>query len=48
VLGSGRAGKPRDELLKGAALASHGGKRAKKGAKVEAVLKPERLLPGAA
>jgi topoisomerase-4 subunit A len=48
VLGSGRGGKPRDEILKGAALASHGGKRAKKGAKVEAVLKPERLLPGAA
>lgn len=46
VLGCGRGGKPRDELVKGVALASHQGKRARKGLKVEAVLKPERVLPG--
>jgi topoisomerase-4 subunit A len=46
VLGAGRGGKPRDELVKGSALASHMGKRARKGAKVEAVLKPSRVLPG--
>jgi topoisomerase IV subunit A len=36
VLGSGRGGKPKDELLKGAALAGHAGKRARKGHKLEA------------
>ena len=46
VLGAGRGGKPRDELVKGSALASHMGKRARKGAKVEAVLKPSQVLPG--
>mgnify|MGYP003344698736 CR=1 FL=1 len=46
VLGAGRGGKPRDELVKGSALAGHMGKRARKGAKVEAVLKPSQVLPG--
>ncbi|MFZ2987909.1 DNA gyrase subunit A, partial [Ideonella sp.] len=46
VIGQGRGGKPKDELVKGAALASHQGKRARKGIKVEAVLKPERVLAG--
>ena len=46
VLGAGRGGKPRDELVKGSALAAHMGKRARKGAKVEAVLKPSQVLPG--
>ncbi len=45
VLGSGRGGKARDELLKGVALARHHGKRARKGLRVEVVPKPERLLP---
>ncbi len=44
VIGSGRGGKPKDEILKGTALASHLGKRARKGSKVEAVLKPTQLL----
>ena len=35
VLGSGRGGKPKDEALKGAALAAHVGKRARKGKPVE-------------
>ncbi len=46
VLGTGRGGKPRDEMVKGSALASHTQKRARKGAKVEGVLKPTQLLPG--
>ncbi|MBT9597393.1 MAG: DNA topoisomerase IV subunit A [Vitreoscilla sp.] len=44
VIGHGRGGKPKDELVKGVALASHAGKRARKGHKVEAVLKPVRVL----
>ena len=43
VLGTGRGGKPRDELVKGAALAAHLGRRARKGRKVDGVLRPERL-----
>ena len=31
VLGTGRGAKPRDELLKGASLLAHAGKRARKG-----------------
>ena len=46
VLGTGRGGKPRDEGLKGVALARHAGKRARKGQRVDGVPKPERLLPG--
>jgi topoisomerase-4 subunit A len=45
VQGAGRGGKARDEVLKGAALALHRGKRARKGVKVAAVLKPESLGP---
>jgi DNA gyrase/topoisomerase IV subunit A len=44
VIGQGRGGKPKDEVVKGMALASHVGKRARKGHKVEAVLKPMRVL----
>jgi topoisomerase-4 subunit A len=43
VQGSGRGGKPRDELLKGAALEAHAGRRARRGRRVDAVLKPQRL-----
>ena len=44
VLGSGRAAKPKDEALKGAALAAHEGKRARKGRKVEGMTKVLRVL----
>jgi len=43
VLGSGRGGKSKDELIKGATLATHQGKRARKGRKVEGLLKVLRL-----
>ena len=43
VLGQGRAAKPKDELLKGAALEAHRGKRARKGRKVQGLVKALRL-----
>ena len=43
VLGSGRGGKPREELLKNQSLASHAGKRARKGKAVEGLQKVARL-----
>jgi len=46
VLGTGRGGKAKDEPLKGAALASHVGKRARKGHKVEGIVKPLRVIAG--
>jgi topoisomerase-4 subunit A len=46
VLGSGRSGQPRDELVKGAAFAGHQGKRARKGSKVDGVVKVSHLLGG--
>ncbi len=44
VLGTGRGGKARDEGLKGAALAAHAGKRARKGRPLDAAIKPQRVL----
>jgi topoisomerase-4 subunit A len=44
VLGQGRGGKPKDELLKGAALAGHAGKRARKGRRIDGFVKPQRVL----
>jgi topoisomerase-4 subunit A len=44
VLGSGRANKPKDELLKGVGLARHAGKRARKGHKVEGFVKVLRVV----
>jgi topoisomerase IV subunit A len=44
VLGSGRGGKPKDEVLGPAALAHHAGKRARKGHKLAGWVKPQRLL----
>jgi topoisomerase-4 subunit A len=44
VIGSGRGGKPREEMLRGAALAVHQGKRARKGRKVEGLLKVSRVV----
>ena len=43
VLGSGRGGKPKDEVLKVGGLALHLGKRARKGRKVDGLLKVLRL-----
>jgi topoisomerase-4 subunit A len=44
VLGSGRGGKPKEEDLKPAALEAHRGRRARKGRKVEGLLKVTRVL----
>ncbi len=44
VLGSGRGGKPKEELLKGVALAAHAGKRARKGKAVEGMQKVLRVI----
>jgi topoisomerase-4 subunit A len=44
VVGSGRGGKPKEDDLKGAALARHAGKRARKGHKVEGFQKVGRVL----
>ncbi|MBL8317910.1 MAG: DNA topoisomerase IV subunit A [Burkholderiaceae bacterium] len=44
VLGSGRGGKPREELLQGSALAAHAGKRARKGRKVEGMKTVARVV----
>jgi len=43
VAGSGRGGKPRQEELRGAALAQHAGRRARKGRKVDGFVKVLRL-----
>jgi topoisomerase-4 subunit A len=43
VLGSGRGGKPREELLKNQSLAAHAGKRARKGKVVDGLQKVARL-----
>ena len=43
VHGSGRGGKPKDEPVKGATLALHLGKRARKGRMVEGLIKVLRL-----
>jgi topoisomerase-4 subunit A len=44
VLGSGRGGKPKEELLKNSALAAHVGKRARKGKLIDAAIKPQRVV----
>jgi len=44
VLGQGRGGKPKEEELKGNALAGHIGKRARKGKKVEGFPKAMRVV----
>lgn len=46
VSGLGRGDKPKDEDLKGASLAAHVGKRARKGHKVEGFKRPMRLACG--
>ena len=44
VQGLGRGDKPKDELLRGAALAGHAGRRARKGHRLEGFKKPMRVL----
>jgi topoisomerase-4 subunit A len=44
VLGSGRGGKPKEEVIKGNTLATHLGKRARKGRKVEGLMKVARVV----
>jgi topoisomerase-4 subunit A len=44
VLGSGRGGKPKEEVIKGNTLATHLGKRARKGRKVEGLMKGARVV----
>ncbi len=46
VLGTGRGGKPKDESLKGAGLASYAGKRARKGRSQEVMQKAMRVVAG--
>ena len=46
VVGTGRGGKPREELLRGAALEAYAGKRARKGKKQDAMQKAMRVVPG--
>jgi topoisomerase-4 subunit A len=47
VLGQGRGGKPKDELLKAAALQAYEGKRARKGRKQDVMVKAMRVLAAA-
>jgi topoisomerase-4 subunit A len=44
VLGTGRGGKAKEEDLKPADLAAHQGKRARKGHKIHAAIKPTRVI----
>jgi topoisomerase-4 subunit A len=44
VLGLGRVSKAKEEVLKGAALEGHVGKRARKGKKIEGFVKPQRVV----
>jgi topoisomerase-4 subunit A len=44
VLGLGRGQKPKEEDLKGAAFASHAGKRARKGKAIDAAIKGQRVI----
>jgi topoisomerase-4 subunit A len=44
VQGLGRGDKPKDELLRGAALADHAGKRARKGHRIEGFKRPMRVI----
>jgi topoisomerase-4 subunit A len=43
VQGSGRGGKPKEDVLRGAALAAHEGKRARKGRKLAGFVKLLRV-----
>ncbi len=45
VLGTGRGGKPKEETLRGAALASYVGKRARKGKLAPGMKSGVRVVP---
>ncbi|MFN9503051.1 MAG: DNA gyrase subunit A, partial [Rubrivivax sp.] len=45
VLGQGRGGKPREELLRPAAAQLYVGKRARKGRKIDSFVRPMRVVP---
>jgi topoisomerase-4 subunit A len=44
VVGSGRGGRPKEEVLKGDALPAHAGRRARKGRKVDGFVKVARVV----
>ncbi|MET0382179.1 MAG: DNA topoisomerase IV subunit A [Burkholderiaceae bacterium] len=44
VLGTGRGGKSKEEELRGAALAAHAGRRARKGKAIDAAIKAQRVV----
>jgi topoisomerase-4 subunit A len=44
VIGTGRGAKPKEEDLKGVALAAHQGKRARKGKAIEGSMKAQRVI----
>ena len=44
ILGTGRGGKPREEVLRGAALEPHVGRRARKGRRQDAMQKAMRVV----
>ena len=44
MLGTGRGGKPREEVLRGAALEPHVGRRARKGRRQDAMPKAMRVV----
>ena len=44
IEGSGRGGKPRDEVLRGAALEPYVGRRARKGRRQDAIPKATRVV----
>jgi topoisomerase-4 subunit A len=44
IVGSGRGGKPREDVLAGAALAAHAGRRARKGHKVAGMQRVQRVV----
>ena len=46
VIGTGRGGKPKDEVLKGLALAPHAMRRARKGKALAGSMKATQLVPG--
>ena len=46
VLGTGRGGKPKDEVLSSAGLAPYAGKRARKGRKQDVMQKALRVVDG--
>jgi len=44
ITGQGRGGKPKDEIVRGAALAPYAGRRARKGHRIDGFVRPMRVL----